>query len=206
MILYYFFPAYISQTYVPIVFYYFQIGEWFYVAPGEEIAIFSAEHDKFVKISYEKALENDVREYEDLKKALDSAGAPANTGDPSTGLVKKLVDAVVDLQTDELDNEKREEVKKAKEAILEAHKKKSGVGDLTVADKTKLINKKLGYGSPILIFRPFQTVRCCFPMLLYALFLLALTQSFQLLYPTQWTMASCILVKAGSELGNTFRK
>jgi len=37
------------------------IGEWFYVAPGETIAIFSAEHDKFVTMSYEEVKKHDVR-------------------------------------------------------------------------------------------------------------------------------------------------
>ena len=39
----------------------YQIGEWFYVNPGETIAIFSASHDKFVKISYEEAAKHDLR-------------------------------------------------------------------------------------------------------------------------------------------------
>ena len=36
------------------------IGEWFYVAPGETIAIFSASHDKFCKITYEEAAKADL--------------------------------------------------------------------------------------------------------------------------------------------------
>lgn len=141
-----------------------------------------------------------MREHKDLKEALDTA----NVADPSTGLMKALVDAVVALQTDELNNKKRERVKKAKSDILKAQK--SNLGNLKADDKVLLLAKKLGYGNPVLIFRPFQTVRPCFSLLLYALFLHALTQPYELRYPTQWTMASCILVKAGSELGNTFRK
>ena len=75
------------------------IGEWFYIKPSETIAIFSAEHDKFMKITYVQAANANVRR--------DHNG---------------------------------------------------------------------GNDKPILIFRPFQT----------------------------WTMASCILLKAGEELGNTF--
>lgn len=97
--------------------------------PGEEIAIFSAEHDKFMVLDYDKVKEYDMR--------------------GSKGEVK-------------------------------------------------------GKQAPILIFRPFQTVRCCFSLLFHIMFLHALTQPRQFLYPTQWTMASCILLKAGSELGNTF--
>jgi hypothetical protein len=78
------------------------IGEWFYIKKDEKIAIFSAEHDKFITITYAQAAAKDVRP---------KSGAKALAGKP-----------------------------------------------------------------PILIFRPFQT----------------------------WTMASCILLKAGSELGNTF--
>lgn len=36
-------------------------GEYFYICYGEEIAIFSAEHDKFITISYEQAAKKDVR-------------------------------------------------------------------------------------------------------------------------------------------------
>ena len=36
-------------------------GEWFYICHGEEIAIFSAEHDKFMTITYEQAARADVR-------------------------------------------------------------------------------------------------------------------------------------------------
>ena len=36
------------------------VGEWFYVAPGETIAIFSASHDKFCKITYEDAAKADL--------------------------------------------------------------------------------------------------------------------------------------------------
>ena len=204
MILYYFFPAYISQTYVPIVFYYCQIGEWFYVAPGEEIAIFSAEHDKFVKISYAKALENDVREHTKLTKLLDNNTDTASSA-VSTLLLRALVNAIRVWQGDKTDVPKINAVRDARNALLK--EEDSGkIGKISSADSTA-IKKDLGVGCPILIFRPFQTVRCCFSsLLLHALFLLALTESSQLLYYTQWTMASCILVKAGSELGNTFRK
>jgi len=106
-------------------------GEWFYIMPGEEIAIFSAEHDKFMVLDYDKVKDYDMRE--------------------SAGVVN-------------------------------------------------------GSPAPILIFRPFQTARCCFLLLFHIMFLHALTQPCQFLHPTQWTMASCILLKAGSELGNTFRK
>ena len=82
------------------------IGEWFYIKPRETIAIFSAEHDKFMKITYAEAANADIRQ--------GTTDAPAVSDDDA--------------------------------------------------------------GAPILIFRPFQT----------------------------WTMASCILLKAGEELGNTF--
>lgn len=81
-------------------------GEWFYIEEGEEIAIFSAEHDKFITISYDDAKNYDMR-----RNGTSSA-----------------------------------------QGVIGGAKK------------------------PLLIFRPFQT----------------------------WTMASCILLKAGSELGNTF--
>lgn len=37
------------------------IGEWFYIKKDETIAIFSAEHDKFMKITYKQAADADVR-------------------------------------------------------------------------------------------------------------------------------------------------
>jgi hypothetical protein len=36
-------------------------GEYFYICHGEEIAIFSAEHDKFITITYDQAAKADVR-------------------------------------------------------------------------------------------------------------------------------------------------
>ena len=36
-------------------------GEYFYICHGEEIAILSAEHDKFITISYDQAAKADVR-------------------------------------------------------------------------------------------------------------------------------------------------
>jgi len=36
-------------------------GEYFYICHDEEIAIFSAEHDKFITISYDQAAKADVR-------------------------------------------------------------------------------------------------------------------------------------------------
>jgi hypothetical protein len=35
-------------------------GEWWYILPGEQIAIFSAEHDRFIKITYEEAAKADI--------------------------------------------------------------------------------------------------------------------------------------------------
>ena len=37
-------------------------GEFFYIMPGEEIAIFSAEHDKFMILKYDDVKEFDMRE------------------------------------------------------------------------------------------------------------------------------------------------
>jgi hypothetical protein len=106
-------------------------GEWFYICHGEEIAIFSAEHDKFMTITYEQAARADVRYKHDATKG----GTYKQDGVAQAGY-NKLAKAW---------------------------------GSFNKGDKSH---------PPILIFRPFQT----------------------------WTMASCILLKAGSELGNTFRK
>lgn len=108
-------------------------GEWFYICHDEEIAIFSAEHDKFMTITYEQAARADVRYKHDEKK----------TGYQHDGVAEAGYN------------------KNAKDWGSFSH--------IKTAEKAH---------PPILIFRPFQT----------------------------WTMASCILLKAGSELGNTFRK
>lgn len=47
-------------------------GEWFYIEPGQEIAIFSAEHDRFIKITYEEAADADI-----LKEKADARLATA---------------------------------------------------------------------------------------------------------------------------------
>ena len=103
-------------------------GEWFYICHGEQIAIFSAEHDKFMTITYEQAAKADVRYKHDTSK-----GAYQHDGVAQCGYNKN-------------------------------------------ATEWSSFQKGDTSHPPILIFRPFQT----------------------------WTMASCILLKAGSELGNTF--
>lgn len=50
-------------------------GEWFYIDEGEEIAIFSAEHDKFITLSYDDVAKYDVR----YKQKDDDSGEVGET-------------------------------------------------------------------------------------------------------------------------------
>ena len=174
---------------------FFQIGEWFYVAPGETIAIFSAEHDKFVKISYEKAAENDVRglfgmtakESADARKSI-SGLTIGGTSDADVGTAIAALQATP--QNDSTIS-----------SAVQALDGKTA----TAVDKAEL-KKLFVSGNPILIFRPFQTwtVSCTntFDFVAHVHTLTLPIHS----YATLHQMASCILLKAGSELGNTFRK
>ena len=107
-------------------------GEWWVIHPDQEIAIFSAEHDRFIKITYAEAAAADI--LKDMQ-----------------GEKKTLAERLENAKTKAAAGLEGQEATNARDAV-----------------------KAL----PIIIFRPFQT----------------------------WTMASCILCRAGSELGNTFRK
>ena len=60
-------------------------GEWFYICHDEEIAIFSAEHDKFMTITYEQAARADVRYKHDATK-----GGTSMTALQKPGTIKTL--------------------------------------------------------------------------------------------------------------------
>lgn len=121
-------------------------GEWWYINKDEEIAIFSAEHDRFIKITYTQAKAADI-----LKDIRRLAKAKKDAGD-------QAVTDLVNGNAAASDAEKADARKIAEQGVV-------APGDDVVAPD-----------DPIIIWRPFQT----------------------------WTMASCILCRAGSELGNTF--
>ena len=65
-------------------------GEYFYICHDEEIAIFSAEHDKFITISYEQAKKKDVRFQSDADGNATGTLAKLNrpSGDSATAFSK----------------------------------------------------------------------------------------------------------------------
>ena len=61
------------------------IGEWFYIKHDETIAIFSAEHDKFMTISYADAAEADMR-FEHNDDGTKKTTSYADIGNGNTAL------------------------------------------------------------------------------------------------------------------------